>query len=510
MSPLNGIDTYLRTNIPWLWATKIHEHIYITLAVTALISLIVALVPIDPANLEYGKDAEVLFAWMMIPAVGLAIFYIVRMALFSVHKRFGKYFFYMEFFEFMVYFIAITLPFIIPYSVASVSDYKASLLYSEAEVEEMNKQFEIGQFYFPTSESDYDYFESQEQYRNFLSATMKDGKNLTKEEKDALYFYNYSSDEITSDIYYHKGNYSERRPRLYFHIPYDSYKDFKQQETMLLRDNKRVRDKIDFYEAIININLEHSLSDAKQHIEKTIKIISQFSQLDTLQADIVLRNFINNRYNTNEDYGYYYYYDEDNITIGSAKYRTERNLSYLEDSHDWDRAYLKIEVIYVFLTILFAFALLFFIFKNNSWQKMLLGFCVQPVLSIIIGILTLVFDGDEEFFLAATMVTTSLIILSSAFILTASKYSVWHSLVAVFTNMALPYYLLILFGFLDEFNILDVGDFVGSIVAKHDEYFRDDEGMLYLLGAGMVLYIFIGNSYMKAIYRKILFLPRTS
>lgn len=497
-SPLRKIDNWLRVAYPWIWATKIHEHLYLGLILIFLCGLIGSLFSFDTANLLSKNGIEMLFAWMFIPAVALLGFFFYRMALFNSQKRHGRYVFYQEFIELLIYIITVLIPLLLPYSIATVMNFQIAGLLTDDEISDYKRQLEIGSFFFPRNASDYDYFESPEQYSIFVSSLSKPNSQWRKEEQEAHSFKDYYSNDRRDDVFNHEKKYRERRPRLYFSLNYDRYRLCKYGIGQgYYYGEVKQKEYADFGDEVIAFNQSGDLTKAKEYINKTCDILATFSRQEHLDPDKILNDFVNHRYSNSHAYHF--------IT---EIYTAEKNLGNIQRAKQWNYDSFDLGVIWAFLLAVFCIAVLFFMFKNIHWKHLLLGLLTGAVLLTAVIIVMVSLNGSEKLFISVVFVLSMLFIVLSVILLNAKTFSLWHGIVAVCANIILPFSIAICIIFFDKFDVIDYRSVYNAINILFDD--TPDKGDTILLGLvyGIALYITVGNSYMKYLYRKLVYLPK--
>jgi len=66
--PIKPIDNWLRTAHPWIWATRIHEHLYLGFILIFISGLIGSAFSFDTSDIITRNETFEIFAWMFIPA----------------------------------------------------------------------------------------------------------------------------------------------------------------------------------------------------------------------------------------------------------------------------------------------------------------------------------------------------------------------------------------------------------------------------------------------------------
>ncbi|MFZ1692500.1 MAG: hypothetical protein WAT74_04795 [Flavobacteriales bacterium] len=149
-------DQRLLQDWPRIWATRVHLHLWFLLLCNAVALLLGLLI-----NVSHRKfpDPEELFAYMMVPTVAYAAFWVYRVVRFNAEKRFGAQKTYSEVGEFVVLWISALLIMSIPTTLSlTVSLRIAALTPDEVFVDEVDHLGgQLGWFYRGNSYNYYDY-----------------------------------------------------------------------------------------------------------------------------------------------------------------------------------------------------------------------------------------------------------------------------------------------------------------------------------------------------------------
>lgn len=503
-SPLQKLDEFLRTSMPWLWQTKIHEHLYLSILLVALSWLFCAVMPNHILNPISRRDIEEVFAWMFIPAVVLFAFFVYRMAQFNIHKRNGKYFFYQEFFEFIIFFISVLLCVLLPYSVATTLNYRVSNLISDEKLVEYEISMEFADYYFPCTWYHFDYFENVSEYQRFIEDALDRHGPWNEEELLSERSRKRMSEDEVDKVFNHLDTYEYHRPKLYYAIEYSYYCSLKYGEIfddyygVSISEVEKQR-RIESMERKIALNLNQDDEVTRTHIDNIVQIINEFSGKN-VDGEKVFDDFKNHRYRLS------YAYENNNVV-----YEVNDKLNNINTAKNWNFFMFRSQSLFIFVLVSFFIALFYYIFKNVHWKQMLLGIVVPAIVLSILGMLLASFRADEEVVLPLFLSIFITAMISTTTIIWAKRYHKWHGIVSVFTNILLPvFFVYAVFSF-DELHLIDhenvyklLNPFFGG------EYISTSDTVALCFIYGVIFYIFVGNSYMKFIYRKMHFLPRKS
>ena len=153
-------DLYLLQNMPRLWATRIHYHLWFLL----LLNIIAfGLGMVVTVNARRCPDPEELFVYMLVPVVAYFAFWVYRVVRFNVEKLFGVRKPYAEVGEFFVHLVSIVLIMTIPYTLSITVAWRMGVLTSDVEfAEEVNTLNEQAPWFYGLQDrwgydDDYDY-----------------------------------------------------------------------------------------------------------------------------------------------------------------------------------------------------------------------------------------------------------------------------------------------------------------------------------------------------------------
>ena len=118
---LRQLDLWLQEHHPRLWSTRLHLHLWFLLLLNGLSLVLGLFIPID----LYGfPEPEEVWSYMMVPAVVYAAFWIHRVVLFTVERRFGIRRTYASVGEFLVHWFSLLLILTLPTTLAVTIAYR--------------------------------------------------------------------------------------------------------------------------------------------------------------------------------------------------------------------------------------------------------------------------------------------------------------------------------------------------------------------------------------------------
>jgi hypothetical protein len=157
-------DQRLLQDMPRLWATRVHLHIWFLLLCNALALLLGLLIKV---NHRKFPDPEELFAYMIVPTIAYAAFWVYRAVRFNAEKRFGARRTYNEVGEFVVLWISALLIMSIPTTLALTVGLRIAALTPDEEFADEVNLLSSQQEWFYGITTYYDEYEySEEEYEN--------------------------------------------------------------------------------------------------------------------------------------------------------------------------------------------------------------------------------------------------------------------------------------------------------------------------------------------------------
>ena len=112
---LRHLDLWLQEHHPRLWSTRIHLHLWFLLLLNAMALVLGLLLPVSTYSFP---DPEEVWGYMMVPAVVYACFWVYRVVLFNVERRFGIRRTYAEVGEFLIHWLSLLLILTLPMMLA--------------------------------------------------------------------------------------------------------------------------------------------------------------------------------------------------------------------------------------------------------------------------------------------------------------------------------------------------------------------------------------------------------
>ncbi|MBK9286496.1 MAG: hypothetical protein IPN38_02130 [Flavobacteriales bacterium] len=118
---LRQLDLWLQEHHPRLWSTRLHLHVWFMLLLDGLALMLGLFIPVD----LYGfPEPEEVWAYMMVPAVVYAAFWVFRVVLFTVERRFGIRRSYASVGELLIHWLSLLLILTLPTTLAVTIAYR--------------------------------------------------------------------------------------------------------------------------------------------------------------------------------------------------------------------------------------------------------------------------------------------------------------------------------------------------------------------------------------------------
>ncbi|MCW3102080.1 MAG: hypothetical protein JWO09_520 [Bacteroidetes bacterium] len=498
---LRKLDDHLRINHTWIWTTRIHLHIYLSVLGCLFFSLIGMLYRIDITEAPGVHQQDMFLVLLFIPAVILGFFMIYNMSLFNSDKSQGYRFRYQEVLLFLVTFFSFCLPLLIPFSAAFILNERIAGLEEDKQFLADETAFNEGMPFFPSSPYNYQYFPSDSTY---LLETV-DYTN------DELNDYRQHWSRMRDSIFWHRGVFRDARPYLYYteartfgrssynyryrpHVL--SYFNRDSAYTAYLRKINIARDPAIIIPAIAGMDL----------------LLNKYSEGITVDRQLVLKRFMNHEYKPDNVGGELLETTLNNCTA---------NIYAIEDAKCRNGAAWQTEVWMFLALFIFCFTIVYRVYKNVHWQQLLIA------VAIIIGGLSIIAIFEDAFrtygniFLNTGMFLPLVLLFLSIKGFSIRSFSWVLSQANILLSGFLPFYPVIILYYLNRyFNILECSFFdrykeiLGEPsgyqrVVYNAEYYRLVKTIWFCtFSFGILSYVFIWNCYLKALYLRYWSLPK--
>ncbi len=505
---LRRLDTYLRVNHAWIWMTKIHLHLYLSLILSAFFALIGLVYNIGITQVPSLGDQDTFFGLLFIPATLFGFFIVYNMSLFNPDKSAGYRFKYQEFFILIIYFFSFSLPLLIPYPASIILNKRIADLVEDVEFNRDEDNFNKGLPFFPQAANagSYHFYPSDSIY---LSETNND-------RTDNLYDDNYYSgyqtllrewSKLTDSIYGHKGVFENQRPKLYYinRLTWDNdfYSYGRYGKGLSLNYNDSL-----FRLYLNDINVVRDPKVAKRQIAAAVSLLNKYDHTRAIDQAKILNNYLNHSYVPGMQTDLYDPYDifkkaENNIT---AIHFAKINRVGSRDS----------DFLHGILTFVFCLTLIFQIFKNVHWKQFLLGLSISIALVSLIALIEVVCDYDGNFVSLMSLLIPLSFILASIKGFFITRYSWILNQVNIMLSLCLAFYPLLILVYLVEcHNIFEISYFDkylewsnGTQRYNSDYYELVRNIWSFAFWFGILSFVFIWNSYLKVLYLRYWSLPK--
>ncbi len=125
---LQQLDLWLQENHPRLWATRIHLHLWFIALLDVLAFGLGLLIPVSAHR---HPEPEEVWGYMMVPTVVYACFWVYRVLLFTVERRFGKRHLYAEVGELLLHWVSLLLILTLPMTLSLTLAWRIGHLVSD-------------------------------------------------------------------------------------------------------------------------------------------------------------------------------------------------------------------------------------------------------------------------------------------------------------------------------------------------------------------------------------------
>jgi MFS family permease len=506
---LRLIDVYLRENYPWIWATRIHFTVYLTILLGVFAALIGLITPVDVQNPMSSGDIMTFFGVFMFPTIILMGYIIFQLCLFSVEKRKGKSSFFRPLFVFPLMMFSVVSPLIMPYSISFVLNEKVGNLAEEEQLKQDVIDLQKAKYFVNSGEGDYKYFGTEKEYLRYWS--------LDQEPRDNIKNYRKT---FKKAIYYHEDEHINVRPRLYkvknyssgYNSYYSSYSGWDFDEEVHFKNEVK-----QFYH---EQNLDLSFVQAEKYLHHLNFCIDRYTDYESIDVGRIIDELENNIYsdcysNTRRNRSGSYNYDV--LIVNDSFNESSKNLGHIKRAQ---LNYLPSHTDVIFLGFLWAsfiITLLLFIFKLVHWKQFLLSILIIGIYLTIIGIIEVVGRFKGEFFpiMAILFVVASIIFLNKAWGL--QKFSVVVNQMAIVAFMSLPFFPIMILAYLtQQMDVFEISYFDQYLIKNTDAYrpysqeYYDLIEVIWLntFWVGIIFFYLLGLPYLKKVFLRLMSLPK--
>lgn len=549
---LRQFDLWLQENHPRLWATRIHLHLWFI----ALLDLLAfALGLLIPVSAHRHPEPEEVWGYMMVPTVVYACFWVYRVLLFTVERRFGKRHPYAEVGELLLHWVSLLLILTLPMTLSLTLAWRIGHLvtderlnhdvdalhavvpwlygndtfgdereeaasaveYATLEWEPMSEARARMNHRMPQGCGTHQFFRSVKEYRDRYRP--KPDEVETERELHALYedhltAYNFHSDPGDTAAYdpdtaaYHLriiDSIETHCPLLRLDLsPFRPYDDWPGKA--LTSDSVL---EVRYLERYARGELPDTTA-----INEALRVARGYQPaVRLLPAPVVLDEFRKREAST------------------TNLWRAEAAIDAIGEAKAWDYDFLeRPAILFGMVLTTFCIALLLAIFKNLYWQPFLIAVVtggVLPILVLVFALLTedLLGMDEEHIMLWSFYLIVAVLLLSTMRIPWLKAYRTRPAVMAVLANAAAPFFAVFtLFMLHDRFDVFGhqaLSDQLEALRAQGFSGPRMDEldialgelnewimqCLLVVLWGGVALYTFVLHPLFRWCWTRLMALP---
>lgn len=511
---LKKLDRHLRTNLPWIWATRIHLNLYLSLVLSLFFILLGFLYQMNPEKVISSEEQNFFFGILFIPAVLLLGFFIYNMSIYNPDKKQAHRFKYQEFFVLLIYFFTLSLPLLIPYPTSWVLNERIANIEEEGILKKQAISFELGTFYYPSSRGNYSYFPND-------SSFLKDLNNESQVRgMDAKYYEAKRLEtqarlKMKDSIFDHKGVFKNKRPRLYFSDyigdysanRYHEYNSYPYHDADL--NNFNLEGSLVFTTQKRELILHPNEGLAKDYINKFSEILLVYSNKRKIDTEKIYKDYIDNNY----------FLSYSNQNLRHDIQLAASNMHEIREAQTRNVLSWNLDLYKGLALAIFCICLVFQVFKNSHWSQLLRFVLFAGLIFTIV----LIIDGTSNFKSGLILIFP----LYLSFVLTfissrgfkLKKFSTPYVQFNIFMSFSSPFlgilflaYMENVHGFfywswfdsykeLNNYGILDYG---------YEHRMMINECYTWAFWIGIFSYLLVWNSYLKSLYLRYWSLPKNS
>ncbi|MBK7944446.1 MAG: hypothetical protein IPJ85_03660 [Flavobacteriales bacterium] len=551
-------DQRLLQDWPRIWATRVHLHLWFLLLCNVVALLLGLLI-----NVSHRKfpDPEELFAYMLVPTVAYAAFWVYRVVRFNAEKRFGARKAYSEVGEFVVLWISALLIMSIPTTLSlTVSLRIAALTPDEDFVDEVDQLGgQLGWFYRGESYYDPYYDDDYSDYEDESVIEIQEALRTAQAEVDAIHTQRIERTAQGGNSHKFFRSFKEYRKRQSGEDPahyglHDEYMRWIHRGNNALDTDDTVRYNPD------TAALYFAKADSIEHKFPLLLVefddIRPWSENLSFKRDSVIENEYLERFERNEPM------DPDHISRALAiasKYSrhvrlipSERvtqefekrelstanleacaaQISRISKAKDLRYFFVKENSYFAFITIFsFCLVLLLTAFKRIYWQPFLIAIVTAGVVPIVLLIAALILEhdvipmNDDEIMVYAHWFIAVFLFVMLFTILQLRAYRTNRAVMVLLANSVVPFFVLFTIMILhEEHDIFGQDALNNTIQAISDSNQEDprlpalnaqatalremiDSIMLGTLWGGIALYVLVLHPLFTRLYARLMALP---
>ena len=524
---LTRLDTYLRINFVWIWATRIHLALYFSLLFTLVCSIVAYAAPVNLQEIRTSRDIENIFFVLWVPAILMLGYFIFQICLFNVDRQHANGKSYRSWAVFPLIMISFCAPFLAPYSVAYLlNNNLANSVEDKTFIEDRDNLWKA-RFYCDEGEDNYGYYKSENQYLNtskreysyFLD-------HINQNRSDSYYRINRDS------IYYSKGIYQENRPKLYrLFRHYDS--DLIVPKEKIKRSNEISIDSCisQFY---VDQNLHINFDSAHFYLQLleplSIKYTNNNSVIRGLNINQAIDELKTNTYHNHRYYSiqlhpnnslksnyYYPYYNQysipENINDSLHEIAMAKNRPFPRSTN-----FLWIPILYGCLVI----SLFVYLFKMINWKQLLLSILILCLLLTIFAMIEAIYRFRGSFISTSTVAFLTGMLLLCFTVPFMKRFNWKNNQAAIVSFLFFPFYFLLLLWFLEEvFDIWHIDYFdqykewvwdeytQKSVLRYSEQYYTVKDNIIQAIHiGGLALFYALGLPIFTKLFMRLQALPK--
>lgn len=555
---LREYDLRLLQRSPRLWATRYHYHLWFLLLANLLVFAVGMLLPV---NTRRSPDPETLFGYMMVPTVVYLAFWVYRMVLFNVEKRFGIRRPFAESGELVVHFLNLFLIISLPYTLSMTVACRTANVTSDADFDaEIDLLNEQAPWFYGSVQYDEDDYEGRYDYTYDYDPYAV--------EVEAMYGQAIGDRRIpqgsgTHQFFRSLKEYSERKDETArakqvndgVEALHEVYKGYLSRAAIASDPDDTAEydpDTVAYYHAKADsiertfplLHTEHGAYrpqeyhwDPREDSLLEVAYVERFQRGDRMDTAAIERaldigvKYTNTVHNIGADSVRQEFEQRKTSTSGIRNVR--RRMAEVGEAKVLGYFFARWKDMAVTIVITcFVLALLLSIFKNLYWQPFLIMLVTAMLLPIVLLILADILEHgitpwDDDDILLYSWWSIGLFCIVRLFsVLKMKAYRSARAVITIIGNLAIPFFPIFTLGILhNEFDVfglaalrdrahdlektLPINDPVvrSTWAAVHDLDNKVDWTLWLTLWGGMLLYAFVFHPMLRDLYTRLMALP---
>ncbi|MFL5763322.1 MAG: hypothetical protein ACJ77K_05215 [Bacteroidia bacterium] len=449
---------------------------------------------VDITDVPNTQRHDSFFILLFIPAVLLGFLIIYNMSLFNSDKSQGIRFRYQEVLLFLITFFSFCLPLLIIFPASFILNVRTAGLETDEQLRRDEVVFNEATPFFPLSEYDYHYFPSDSVYL-LNSSSYPDNYESSHREFWEL---------MRDSIFWHRGAFKDKRPYLYYTRLQQFNRNSSYDDVLTDQDSM-------YLDYLKKVNLKRDPVVAMKHISDMSNLLNKYSPGITLNTQDILRGYMQHEYLTLMDHS----------TLEQIVDCATSNIYAIDNAKNRVSLMWKVDVKAVIALFIFCFTIAFRIFKNVHWKQLLIAAAVIIGGTTIMAIFEDTFRTRGNIFANIGMFLPLLLIILSLKGFSVRSFNWMLCQTNILLSFFLPFYPLIVLYFLRKyFDIFEIPYFdrYKELIIEpsgyqrwvyNSEYFRLIKLIWQLtLWTGILSYVFVWQSYLKALFLRYWALPK--